>query len=76
MIFGMENVDLTLTDGGLWLIARKAISKKTGTRSLRAILEKFLLYAMFKKPGFGIITVEVTEDSVSGPSIVSVREGN
>ena len=52
-------VDLTFTEGALKVIARKAISKKTGARGLRAILEKLLLDAMFEIPGSDIISVEV-----------------
>merc|ERR1719266_732386 len=65
MLFGMDKVDLTFTDGALKVIARKAISKKTGARGLRAILEKLLLDAMFEIPGSDIISVEVTEDAVN-----------
>merc|ERR1712038_237823 len=66
MLFGMDKVDLTFTDGALKVIARNAISKKTGARGLRAILEKLLLDAMFEIPGSNIISVEVTEDAVNG----------
>jgi len=66
MLFGMDKVDLTFTEGALKVIARKAISKKTGARGLRAILEKLLLDAMFEIPGSDIISVEVTEDAVNG----------
>jgi len=65
MLFGMDKVDLTFTEGALKVIARKAISKKTGARGLRAILEKLLLDAMFEIPGSDIISVEVTEDAVN-----------
>ena len=50
---------MTFTDGALRVIARNAISKKTGARGLRAILEKLLLDAMFEIPGSNIISVEV-----------------
>jgi len=66
MLFGMDKVDLTFTVGALRVIARNAISKKTGARGLRAILEKLLLDAMFEIPGSNIISVEVTEDAVNG----------
>jgi len=66
MLFGMDKVDLTFTEGALRAISRKAISKKTGARGLRAILEKLLLDAMFEIPGSEIISVEVTEDAVNG----------
>merc|ERR1711981_233373 len=68
MLFGMDKVDLTFTDGALRVIARKAISKKTGARGLRAILEKLLLDAMFEIPGSEIVSVEVTEDAANGKS--------
>merc|ERR1719351_625563 len=57
MLFGMDKVDLTFTEGALRVIARNAISKKTGARGLRAMLEK---------PGSNISSVEVTEDAVNG----------
>jgi len=66
MLFGMDKVDLTFTEGALRVIARNAISKKTGARGLRAILEKLLLDAMFEIPGSNISSVEVTEDAVNG----------
>jgi len=66
MLFGMDKVDLAFTEGALRAISRKAISKKTGARGLRAILEKLLLDAMFEIPGSDIISVEVTEDAVNG----------
>jgi len=68
MLFGMDKVDLTFTEDALRAISRKAISKKTGARGLRAILEKLLLDAMFEIPGSEIVSVEVTEDAVNGIS--------
>merc|ERR1712156_694454 len=66
MLFGMDKVDLTFTDGALKTIASNAIKKKTGARGLRAILEKLLLEAMYEIPGSDIICVEITEDAVLG----------
>jgi len=66
MLFGMDKVDLTFNEDALRAISRKAISKKTGARGLRAILEKLLLDAMFEIPGSDIVRVEVTEDAVNG----------
>ena len=55
----MDKVDLTFNEDALRAISRKAISKKTGARGLRAILEKLLLDAMFEIPGSDIVRVEV-----------------
>ena len=60
MLFGMDKVDLTFNEDALRAISRKAISKKTGARGLRAILEKLLLDAMFEIPGSDIVRVEVS----------------
>ncbi|GAA0147321.1 protease [Lithospermum erythrorhizon] len=49
-MFGMNNVKLQFTDDALKLIAKKAISKNTGARGLRAILESVLTEAMFEVP--------------------------
>ncbi len=66
MMFGMDKVDLTFTEGALQGIARQAIRKKTGARGLRSILERLLLDAMFEVPGSDIVAVEVTEEAVFG----------
>jgi len=71
MLFGMDKVDLNFTPGALKAISRKAISKKTGARGLRAILEKLLLEAMFEIPGSTIQSVEVTEEAVMGTGNVN-----
>ena len=42
-LFEMENVDLTFTDDALTAVAKKAITRKTGARGLRSILEGILL---------------------------------
>ena len=52
-------MELTFNDDALKAIARSAISKKTGARGLRAILEKLLLEAMFEVPDSDIGSVEV-----------------
>jgi len=74
MLFGMDKVDLNFTPGALHAIAKLAVSKKTGARGLRAILEKLLLEAMFEIPGSSIESVEVTEEAVTdGASVKYVH---
>jgi ATP-dependent protease Clp ATPase subunit len=43
-----SQVKLHFTDGALRIIAKKAIVRNTGARGLRAILENFLLEAMYE----------------------------
>ena len=50
-LFKLEGVKLTFKDQSVKDIANKAISKKTGARGLRSILENALLKIMFELPG-------------------------
>ena len=68
-LFEFENVDLVFKDEAISEIAKKAISKKTGARGLRSILENILLKTMFELPDMeDIIKVTVDKDSVKGVS--------
>jgi len=49
-LFEFENVKLEFREDALSEIAKKAISKKTGARGLRSILESMLLKTMFSLP--------------------------
>ena len=73
-LFKLEGVKLTFKDQAVKDIANKAISKKTGARGLRSILENILLKTMFDLPSQENIE-EVIIDSgaakgVSQPVIV------
>ena len=46
----MEDVKLTVTDDALVAIAKKAIERKTGARSLKGIIEDTMLDVMFDIP--------------------------
>ena len=50
-LFKLEGVKLTFKDESVKEIANKAMSKKTGARGLRSILENALLKIMFDLPG-------------------------
>ena len=65
----MENVGLTFTDDALSSEARKAISRKTGARGLRSILESILLDTMYELPTWeGVEEVVVNAEVVEGRS--------
>ena len=66
-LFEMENVDLTFTDDALNAVAKKAITRKTGARGLRSILEGILLETMFELPTFeGVEEVVVNAEVIEG----------
>ena len=49
-LFEFEEVELEFKEEAISEIAKKAISKKTGARGLRSILENILLKTMFELP--------------------------
>ncbi|KOM54658.1 hypothetical protein LR48_Vigan10g055000 [Vigna angularis] len=68
-LFSMNNVKLHFTEKALRLIAKKAMSKNTGARGLRSLLESILTEAMFEIPDIKtgsdrIDAVVVDEESV------------
>ncbi|WP_298743085.1 ATP-dependent Clp protease ATP-binding subunit ClpX [uncultured Brevundimonas sp.] len=66
-LFEMENVDLAFTDDALIAVAKKAITRKTGARGLRSILEGILLETMFELPTFeGVEEVVVNAEVIEG----------
>ena len=75
-LFEFENVDLEFQDDAINEIAKKAISKKTGARGLRSILENILLKTMFELPDMeGVIKVTIDKPSVKGNSEPIVTYG-
>ena len=68
-LFEFENVQLEFQDDAISEIAKKAISKKTGARGLRSILENILLKTMFELPDMeDVMKVTVDKPSVKGDS--------
>jgi ATP-dependent Clp protease ATP-binding subunit ClpX len=66
-LFEMENVELTLTDDALHAIALRAISRKTGARGLRSIMENILLDTMFDMPSYeDVEEVVINKEVVEG----------
>jgi ATP-dependent Clp protease ATP-binding subunit ClpX len=75
-LFEFENVELEFKDDALNEIAKKAVSKKTGARGLRSILETILLKTMFKLPELeNVLKVTVDRSSVKGDSEPIVTYG-
>ncbi|KAK1419410.1 hypothetical protein QVD17_28577 [Tagetes erecta] len=69
-LFQMNGVKLHYTESALRLIARKAITKNTGARGLRALLENILMDAMYEIPdvrtGKDIIDAVVVDEEAVG----------
>ena len=68
-LFEFENVQLEFREDALSEIAKKAISKKTGARGLRSILESILLKTMFSLPDMeNVDSVTIDKSVVKGKS--------
>ncbi|KAL5803450.1 hypothetical protein ACOSQ4_031755 [Xanthoceras sorbifolium] len=69
-MFQMNGVKLHFTENALRLIARKAISKNTGARGLRSMLENILMDAMYEIPdvrtGESVIDAVVVDEEAVG----------
>ena len=75
-LFEFEEVQLEFQEEAVLEIAKKAISKKTGARGLRSILENILLKTMFELPDMeNVIKVTVDNATVKGSSEPIVTYG-
>ena len=77
-MFELEGVGLTLDPEALRAIARKTITRGTGARGLRAVMESLMLDVMFDLPGrMDIREVVVTRETVeesNQPLLILVPE--
>lgn len=65
-LFEMEDTHLDFTEDALKAIAKQAISRKTGARGLRAIMESILLDTMFELPSMeDACDIVITKDVVT-----------
>lgn len=68
-LFDFENVALKFTDGALRAVVKEAISRKTGARGLRSILEQNMLDTMYEMPGnTDLKEVVITEECIVNAS--------
>lgn len=66
-LFEMEDVQLTFTEDALLAVAKRAISRKTGARGLRSIMEAILLDTMYELPNLrGVTEVVIGKEVVEG----------
>ena len=75
-LFEFVNVELEFKNVAISEIAKKAITKKTGARGLRSILENILLKTMFELPDLdNVIKVTVDASAVKGTTEPIVTYG-
>jgi len=75
-LFEFENAELEFKEEALIEIAKKAISKKTGARGLRSILENILLKTMFELPELeNVLKITIDKSAAKGESEPIVTYG-
>lgn len=77
--FEYDGVDLVFADDALLAIAKKALSRASGARGLRSVLEGILLNVMYELPSQTdvskcVITKDVVEKNIE-PTLVTEGEG-
>lgn len=75
-LLSFDEVDLEFDQGALEAIAERALSKKTGARALRAILEEFMLDIMYEIPkdeNIGKVTITREYIEKTGGPLISMR---
>ena len=76
-LFAMEGAELEVRPSALKAIARRALTRKTGARGLRSILEQALIDTMFELPGLENVDKVVVEESTideNKPPLLVYRE--
>ncbi len=75
-LFEFDGIELEFEDDALEEVARSAISKKTGARGLRSILEQTMLDVMYEIPGNDKISkCIVTKAAIEGKEQPKLIEG-
>ncbi len=65
-ILEMDGVELTVSDGALSAMAREAMTRHTGARGLRTVLEEIMLNIMYEIPSRGDVKrCIITEETVA-----------
>jgi len=68
-LFDMEDVELEFREDALHAIASKAMSRKTGARGLRSIVESVLLDTMYELPSMeNVSKIVIDETTIKGES--------
>lgn len=75
-MFAIDGAELEFTQGALRAVARKALSRKTGARGLRSIIEELLLEPMHDLPDNpDTLKVIIEEDVVTKGAAPTIERG-
>lgn len=66
-LFRLDGVELTFSDEALREVARRALTRKTGARGLRSVMERTLQPLMYEVPGSGLTSLHIDSDALDDP---------
>ena len=72
-LFEMDSIELEITDSALHAIAKKAISRNTGARGLRSIIEDILVDIMYEIPSDQNIEKVILNEQVIDKKIDPIK---
>lgn len=75
-LFAKSGIDLRFHRDAITRIAEIAVTKKTGARGLRRVIEMVLHTALYEYPGTDIGYIVVLESSVNGGTVASFKRGD
>jgi ATP-dependent Clp protease ATP-binding subunit ClpX len=76
-LFEFDGIELEFHEDAILEVARTALSKKTGARGLRAILEQVMLDVMYDLPGLEkVAKCIITKDAITGAGKPILEEGD
>ena len=72
-LFALNGVALEISDAALREVAQRALSRGTGARALRSVLERTLSALMFEIPGSDVTSVRIEVEDLDDPTRPLVR---
>lgn len=63
-LIGLDDVELEITDGAVYAVAKRAIELKTGARGLRTILENLMIDTMYDIPSEKDVAKVIVDENV------------
>ena len=78
-LFKMDGIELEFTEDALKEVVHETMSRKTGARGLRSVMEKTLQQAMFEMPGSDVkklvITAEMVKNGLKPITVAEKKQG-
>ncbi|WP_341764381.1 ATP-dependent Clp protease ATP-binding subunit ClpX [Candidatus Tisiphia endosymbiont of Beris chalybata] len=75
-LFELDEVELTIDNEALEAIAEKALTRKTGARGLKSIIENLLLESMYNITNLKKMHVHISKEVIDGKALPAISPKN